>query len=185
MTSTCLSPEIRLRMASGRKATRTSTAPSVLKPEQRGSQPNGRRWEQRCPFGRILQKPGSRYASQDNGSQSWNSSGGLSPNNIAKHSDSGSSSCLVNVKEVFAIKQVMRDTLETRRRPRESTKTEYVHQRHKKEFLRSWSRERTIVTEEIIYPLTNLSVTSAGNSFLNVSSLGKRISHTSSSKVGS
>ncbi|VDM35618.1 unnamed protein product [Hydatigera taeniaeformis] len=106
----------------------------------------------------------TRYASQDNGLSPFTNSGYLSP-----RLKSSSSTCMRDVKEVFTIRQIMRDTLEIRRKPQSGdNKTIVQRQQHKKEFLRSWSRERIIVTEEIIYPMTSLTVTSASGSFSSI-----------------
>ncbi|VDN98241.1 unnamed protein product [Rodentolepis nana] len=143
------------RVSWGKRAKRTVTAPSV---SGRLHSADGR-----AP----VQEPqllSNRYASQDNGVWPFSSSGYLSPRLTTI-----SSTCLRDVKEVFTVQQIMRDTLETRLKPQSADK-KVIQQRnhHKKEFLRSWSRERIIVTEEIIYPTTNLSVTSASGSYSSI-----------------
>ncbi|KAM7537615.1 hypothetical protein Aperf_G00000075578 [Anoplocephala perfoliata] len=138
------------RISLGKRATRTVTAPSL----------SGRQHSIESKTHRLT----NRYASQDNGLWPFSNSGYLSP-----RLKTSSSTCLRDVKEVFTIQQIMRDTLETRLKPR-SGDARAIQQKnhHKKEFLRTWSRERIIVTEEIIYPTTNLSVTSASGSFSSI-----------------
>lgn len=143
------------RVSLGKRAKRTVTAPSLSARLHSA--------DARVPV--VDPKPlANRYASQDNGLWPFSSSGYLSP-----RLKTGSSSCLRDVKEVFTIQQIMRDTLETRLKPQPGDK-KVIQQKnhHKKEFLRSWSRERIIVTEEIIYPTTNLSVASASGSFSSI-----------------
>ncbi|KAM3182916.1 hypothetical protein ACTXT7_011381 [Hymenolepis weldensis] len=143
------------RVSWGKRAKRTVTAPSL----------SGRLHSADARAPAVEPQPlANRYASQDNGLWPFSSSGYLSP-----RLKTSSSSCLRDVKEVFTIQQIMRDTLETRLKPQSADK-KVIHQRnhHKKEFLRSWSRERIIVTEEIIYPTTNLSVASASGSYSSI-----------------
>ncbi|VUZ54072.1 unnamed protein product, partial [Hymenolepis diminuta] len=143
------------RISWGKRAKRTVTAPSL----------SGRLHsaDARAPVTEP-QPLANRYASQDNDLWPFSGSGYLSP-----RLKTSSSSCLRDVKEVFTIQQIMRDTLETRLKPQSGDK-KVIHQKnhHKKEFLRSWSRERIIVTEEIIYPTTNLSVASASGSYSSI-----------------
>lgn len=142
------------RISLGKRATRTVTAPSL----------SGR---QHSAESKTLAEPillTNRYASQDNGLWPFSNSGNFSP-----RLRTSSSTYLRDVKEVFTIKQIMRDTLETHLKPRsEDGKVIQQKNRHKKEFLRSWSRERIIVTEEVIYPTTNLTVASASGSFSSI-----------------
>lgn len=153
---TTVSPAENLnRISLGKKATRTVTAPSL----------SARQHDKDLRASDQAQRPlANRYASQDNGLSPFTSSGYLSP-----RLKSSSSTCMRDVKEVFTIQQIMRDTLEVRRKPQsDGSKRIMQRQHHKKEFLRSWSRERIIVTEEIIYPMTSLTVTSASNSFSSI-----------------
>ncbi|VDK82387.1 unnamed protein product, partial [Dibothriocephalus latus] len=173
------------RVAVGKKAVRTATAPALTVPQLRSPQQENqqtlrpdepRRWEPRSPFNRAWYSGHStlnRYGSQESAYNSrrglWSGSGTLPSSALGS-----SSGCFHDVREVYTIQQVLRDTLETRRRPQDEKNKVMVRQRHRKEYLRSWSRERIIVTEQILYPTTNLSVTSAGSSLLNVTEgLGK------------
>uniref|UniRef100_A0A5K3EYF3 Phorbol-ester/DAG-type domain-containing protein n=1 Tax=Mesocestoides corti TaxID=53468 RepID=A0A5K3EYF3_MESCO len=145
-----------IRISLGKKAKRTVTAPSI------GLNQHGNDTKSLLKQHQHLE---NRYASQDNGLSPFAAEGHLSSG-----ISSGSSTYLRDVKEVYTIQQVMRDTLETRRKPhRENSKIILEKQHHKKEFLRSWSRERIIVTEEVIYPTTNLSIASASGSFACIS----------------
>ncbi|KAL7064719.1 hypothetical protein AAHC03_05556 [Spirometra sp. Aus1] len=185
MSTSSVSPTAGTRVAVGRKAVRTVTAPSAAVPQLRSTyheeqqmlRPDEpRRWEPRSPFNRAWYSGHATlrsYGSQDSGTSGkrglWASSGALQSSVFGS-----SSGCVQDVREVYTIQQVLRDTLETRRRPRDEKNNVLVRQRHRKEYLRSWSRERIIVTEQIIHPSTNLSVTSAGSSLLNVTGgLGK------------
>ncbi|KAL5110789.1 hypothetical protein TcWFU_008386 [Taenia crassiceps] len=153
---TSVSPAENLkRISLGKKATRTVTAPSL----------SVRQHDKESKASDQAQRPlANRYASQDNGLSPFTSSGYLSP-----RLKSSSSTCMRDVKEVFTIRQIMRDTLEVRRKPKSvDSKMVIQRQQHKKEYLRSWSRERIIVTEEIIYPVTSLTITSASSSFSSI-----------------
>ena len=143
------------RISFGKKATRTITDPSL------SVRPHSNETHVHVQGQRPL---ANRYASQDNGLSPFTGSGYFSP-----RLKSSSSACIRDVKEVFTIQQILRDTLETRRKPKSAdNKVVLQRQHHKKEFLRSWSRERIIVTEEIIYPSTNLTVVSAASSFSSI-----------------
>lgn len=148
------------RISFGKKAERTVTAPLISVTGNNTLEAGIQH-----PYYTTPRPLANRYASQDNGLSPFaGGAGGLSPG-----MKPSSSTCLRDVKEMFTMQQVMRDTLETRRRPRiEGGLGNVVKQRHKKEFLRSWSREKIIITEEIIYPTTSLTVSSASGSLSSI-----------------